>query len=231
MIQVVAFDADDTLWHNEPIFQAAESRLVELLTPYHPEPWIRERLFATEMKNLRHYGYGVKGFVLSMVETAIELSESRVTGREISEILGWGQSMLTQTVELLDGVPETVQELAADYKLMLLTKGDLFDQESKLARSGLGEFFSYVEIVSTKDASTYQRLIARHALSPQTFVMVGNSLKSDILPALDAGAHAVHVPYHTTWAHEAVPEDALHGRSFAQVTSIRDLPAWLHSQR
>lgn len=229
MIEVVAFDADDTLWHNEPIFQATESRLVELLTQHHPEPWVRERLFATEMKNLRHYGYGIKGFVLSMIETAIDLSEGQIEGKAIREILSWGQSMLTEPVQLLDGVRETVERLSCEYKLMLLTKGDLFDQESKLARSGLGEFFSFVEIVSSKDASTYQRLITRHGLTPAGFVMVGNSLKSDVLPALDAGALAVHVPYDTTWAHEVVPEEALHGRDFARVGSIRDLPAWLGS--
>src|ERR1043165_2799101 len=154
MFDVIAFDADDTLWHNEPIFHATEGQFAGMLAAYHPADWVRDRLLATEVKNLGHFGYGIKGFILSMIETAIELTEGRVTGAEVSRILEWGHHMLGHPVQLLDGVRETVESLSANYKLMLLTKGDLFDQESKLARSGLGEYFAAVEIVSEKRAAT-----------------------------------------------------------------------------
>lgn len=224
MFDVIAFDADDTLWHNESVFQATEARFAQLLSPYHPEPWVRERLFATEMKNLRHFGYGVKGFTLSMIETAIELTEGKIGGSEIQEILKFGHAMLHAPVELLEGVRDTIQVLSRTHRLMLLTKGDLFDQESKLARSSLGDYFSSVEIVSEKNAGTYKRVIARAAVEPTRFLMVGNSLRSDILPALDAGAMAIHIPYYTTWAHEHVEN---HGREIVQLEKISELPAWL----
>jgi len=162
-----------------------------------------------------------------MIETAVELTEGRVTGAEIKTILGWGHSMLQAPIALLDGVPETIAVLAGAHRLMLLTKGDLFDQESKLARSGLGAHFSAVEIVSEKNARTYEVIMTRHGLTPARFLMVGNSLRSDILPVLDAGGAAVHIPYATTWVHERVAEDAMAGRMFATLENIRELPAWL----
>jgi putative hydrolase of the HAD superfamily len=227
MFDIIAFDADDTLWHNETIFQATETQFAALLAGYHAEEWVRERLFATEMRNLAHFGYGIKGFTLSMIESAIELSGGRITGSEIQQILAWGHQMLAAPVELLDGVRETIEALAPHHRLMLLTKGDLFDQESKLARSGLGDLFTAVEIVSDKNATTYARIIARNGVDPKRFLMVGNSLKSDILPALDAGAHAVHVPYATTWAHEVVSEEALDGRQIVRLENIALLPSWI----
>jgi putative hydrolase of the HAD superfamily len=227
MLKLIAFDADDTLWHNEPLFHATESQFAEMLAQYHSAEWVRERLFATEMKNLGHFGYGIKGFILSMIETAIELTEGRVSGGEIQRILNWGHEMLMAPVDLLDGVRETIEALAPAYRLMLLTKGDLFDQEAKLARSGLGEQFHAVEIVSKKDARTYATILARHGVAPDEFLMVGNSVKSDVLPALEAGARAVHIPYTLTWAHERVDENSLHGRDFARLASIRELPDWL----
>lgn len=230
MFDIIAFDADDTLWHNETIFQATETRFAELVSQHHPEAWIRERLFATEMRNLKHFGYGIKGFTLSMIETAIELTGGRVTGSEIQQVIEWAHQMIAAPVELLEGVRESVEALAPAYHLMLLTKGDLFDQESKLARSGLGDLFRSVEIVSDKNAGTYARIIARHGVEPQRFLMVGNSLKSDVLPALEAGACAVHVPYVTTWAHEVVSEEALAGREITRLASIGALPEWIASQ-
>jgi len=227
MVDLIAFDADDTLWHNEPIFQATETQFAQLLSTYHPPEWVRERLFATEMKNLGHFGYGIKGFILSMIETALDLTESRIGGAEVRRIVEWGHDMLGQPVQLLDGVRETVEALSGRYRLMLLTKGDLFDQESKLARSGLGEFFSAVEIVSTKNASTYRTIMMRHAIVPDRFVMVGNSLRSDVLPALEAGALAVHIPYEMTWAHEHLDEETLAGKEFAVLERITALPEWL----
>jgi putative hydrolase of the HAD superfamily len=227
MIDVVAFDADDTLWHNEPMFHATEAQFAAMLAAYHPAEWVRDRLFATEMKNLGHFGYGIKGFILSMIETAIELTEARITGAEVQKIIDWGHEMLHHPVELLDGVRETVEALAGRYRLMLLTKGDLFDQEAKLARSGLGEFFDAVEIVSTKNAAAYAAILRRHGVGPERFVMVGNSLRSDVLPALEAGARAVHIPYELTWAHERLDEEALAGKEFAVLERITLLPEWL----
>ena len=227
MFELIAFDADDTLWHNETLFQATARDFAALLSSHHPAEWIQERLFATELKNLGHFGYGIKGFTLSMIETSVELTEGRVTGAEIQAILGWGHAMLQAPIALLDGVRETIAALAREHRLMLLTKGDLFDQESKLARSGLGEHFGAVEIVSEKNPRTYATIMTRHRLAPERFLMVGNSLRSDVLPVLDAGGAAVHIPYATTWAHEQVPEDAMTGRTFATLESIRELPAWL----
>jgi putative hydrolase of the HAD superfamily len=188
---------------------------------------VDERLLATESRNLQHFGYGIKGFMLSMIETALELTEGRVTGDEIQQILGWGHGMLHAPVELLDGVRETVAALAGDYRLVLLTKGDLFDQESKLARSGIGEHFSAVEIVSEKDARTYAAVMARQRVRPEEFLMVGNSLRSDVLPVLAAGGTAVHIPYAVTWAHEAVPDEALEGKAFVRLDRFAELTGWL----
>ena len=227
MVDVIAFDADDTLWHNERMFQATEAQFAELLSGHHPPQWVRERLFATEMKNLDHFGYGIKGFILSMIETALDLTESRIGGAEIRRIVDWGHEMLRHPVQLLDGVRETVETLSGNYRLMLLTKGDLFDQESKLARSGLGEFFDAVEIVSTKNAAVYRTILTRHAVAPDRFVMVGNSLRSDVLPALEAGALAVHIPYEMTWAHEHLDEETLAGKEFGVLERIGELPEWL----
>ncbi|MGZ8831438.1 MAG: HAD family hydrolase [Thermoanaerobaculia bacterium] len=228
MFDVIAFDADDTLWHNESVFQATEKQFSELLAHHHSPDWVRERLFATETRNLRHFGYGVKGFILSMIETAIELTEAEIRGDEINQIIKWGHEMLRAPVQLLEGVRETVDVLSRGHKLMLVTKGDLFDQESKLARSGLGEYFYDVQIVSEKDAATYKRVISRSGTAPQKFLMVGNSLKSDILPALDAGAMAVHIPYYTTWAHEQVGP---HDREVVALGAISELPEWLEQHQ
>ncbi len=231
MVDLIAFDADDTLWHNERMFQATEAQFAELLADYHSAEWVRERLFATEMKNLDHFGYGIKGFILSMIETALDLTESRIGGAEIRRIVEWGHEMLLHPVQLLDGVRETVESLADRYRLMLLTKGDLFDQESKLARSGLGEFFSAVEIVSAKNASVYRTIMTRHNVAPERFVMVGNSLRSDVLPALEAGGYAVHIPYEMTWAHEHLEAEVLAGKEFASLERITQLPDWLAGKR
>jgi putative hydrolase of the HAD superfamily len=224
---VVALDADDTLWHNETLFTASQSQFRELLARYRDADWIDRQLYETETRNLRHFGYGVKGFTLSMIETAIELTEGRITGAEVQRIVDLGREMLRAPVELLDGVAETVAALAAEHRLVLLTKGDLFDQESKLARSGIGDAFSAVEIVSEKDARTYAAVMARQRVEPARFLMVGNSLRSDVLPALEAGGAAVHIPYHVTWQHEQVADDALVGKEFARLATIRELPAWL----
>ncbi len=226
--QVIALDADDTLWHNEPLFSAAQAQFRALLGHYHDAEWVNERLYETERRNLRLFGYGVKGFILSMIETAVELTEGRITGTEVQQIINLGYEMLRAPVELLEGARETVEALSARYSLMLLTKGDLFDQESKLARSGLGDHFSAIEIVSEKDARTYAAVMARHRVEPTHFLMVGDSLRSDVLPVLEAGGAAVHIPYQTTWVHERVSKEALLGKEFVRLHSLRELPEWLN---
>jgi putative hydrolase of the HAD superfamily len=202
MIRIIAFDADDTLWHNESLFVLSQEKFRNLLLAYQSPDWIDRKLFETEIRNLQHFGYGIKGFTLSMIETAVELSEGRISGREIGMLLDLCKEMLSAPVELLDGVASTIRALAKRHTLILITKGDLFDQESKLARSGLGDCFSHVDVVSEKTSATYQTVISRHGIQPNELLMVGNSMKSDVLPALAAGALAVHIPYHVTWAHE-----------------------------
>lgn len=208
MIRIVAFDADDTLWLNESRFVESKANFCHLLTPYRPQSEIDAVLHETEMRNLKHFGYGVKGFTLSMIETAIEISQNKITATDISKILTLGKEMLAAPVELLPGVAETIKTLAETYTLMVITKGDLFDQESKVARSRLGDFFTHVEIVSEKDVPTYSRIMKRHNVSPAEFVMIGNSVKSDVLPVVRAGGLAIHIPHEFTWAHEVAKPDS-----------------------
>lgn len=225
MIRLVAFDADDTLWHNERLFVEVQERFRELLGRYTDRAVIEQRLYETEVANLRHYGYGVKSFTLSMIETAVDLTEGRIDGSDIEAILHLGREMLLAPVDILPGVRDVVIELGRRHDLMVLTKGDLIDQESKIARSGLGDFFTHVEVVSRKDRATYERLLDAHGLAAPEFVMVGNSLRSDVLPVAEMGAHAIHVPYETTWEHEQVPADDLEGLSFYSVPHLRHVPA------
>ena len=227
MIRLVALDADDTLWHNEPVFSDTHARFQELLRTYAADAVIEQRLYDTEVRNLQHYGYGVKAFTLSMVETAIELTEGRVTGDEIARVLRMGREMLVAPVRLLEGAAEAVTELAERHEIMLLTKGDLLDQQTKLARSGLGDLFSHVEVVARKDRATYERVLRVHGLHPTEFVMVGDSLRSDVLPVLEMGGHAVHVPYPTVWIHERVATEELDALEFPTVASLREVPAVL----
>ena len=225
MIDTVLLDGDDTLWHNEPLFAEMTDRFLALLAPYHTADWIQERLYETEVRNLRHYGYGIKSFVLSMIETAIELTEGRISGSEINVVLEFGKEMLEAPVSLMEHAEETVVRLADNYRLMLVTKGDLFDQESKIARSGLADYFEVVEIVAEKSVSTYRAMALRNGIQFDTAVMVGDSLKSDILPVAKAGGNAIHVPYGTTWQHETVHEDVLSAVDFHTAPSIREVPA------
>ncbi len=228
MIRTIAFDADDTLWHNETYYREAEQWFQRLLAPCHDEAWIQERLFAAEMRNLAHFGYGIKSFVLSMIETAVELTEGRVSGSEIQRILDLGKEMLAHPVEPLPQVRETLEALQGRYRLLVITKGDLLDQESKLARSGLGSFFAGLEVVSEKDEAAYRGILARRDLDPTEFLMVGNSVKSDILPVVALGAQAVHIPYATTWIHEQVED--VGPASFATLEHVGFLPGWLEGR-
>lgn len=228
MIRTIAFDADDTLWHNETYYREAEVWFQRLLAAHHDQAWIQERLFAAEMRNLAHFGYGIKSFVLSMIETAVELTEGRVTGGEIQQIIDLGKEMLAHPVEPLPHAVETLAALRDRFRLLVITKGDLLDQESKLARSGLGSFFAGLEVVSEKDEGTYRAILARRGIAPAEFLMVGNSVKSDILPVVALGASAVHVPYATTWVHERVHD--VDATTFATLEHLGLLPAWLEAR-
>lgn len=215
MIDVIAFDADDTLWQNETLYAGAIDSLARLLGRYGRPDQVEQTLRQTEMRNIPYYGYGIKGFALSMIEAAIEISAGRVQGAEIHQIIGLAKAMLSAPVQLLEHAEETVARLSEAYPLMLITKGDLLDQEAKVARSGLRPYFKSIEIVSDKTQASYAAILARHGLAPQRFVMVGNSLRSDILPVLALGGQAVHVPHHLTWVHENVPlPDSARGQYF-----------------
>lgn len=220
----VAFDADDTLWHNERFFRSTQARFVDLLRDHAGEDHLRERLLAAERRNLGRYGFGVKGFVLSMIETAIEVSEARVPSAAIGEIMAMGREMLAHPIELLPGVETAVTALSGRARLMLVTKGDLLDQERKLAQSGLGDAFEAVEIVSDKTAPVYAGIFARHGVAPDRAVMVGNSLKSDVIPVLEAGGWGVHVPFETTWELEHAEPPLTHPR-FRRLDDLARLPA------
>ena len=224
MIELVAFDGDDTLWHNEAIFSMTQANFAALMEPYVEDEDLADRLFATEMRNLRLFGYGVKSFTLSMIETAIELSHGRVTAHEIQSIVDAGRSMLEHPVELLEGVEAAIDAVSERYAVMLITKGDLFDQESKLARSGLGERFDAVEIVAEKNETCYRRILTQRGIAADRFVMVGNSGRSDILPTLALGSWAVHVPYPLLWTHEHVDDERLEGFDrYRRIESLGDL--------
>ncbi|RZJ38284.1 MAG: HAD family hydrolase [Brevundimonas sp.] len=229
-ITTIGLDADDTLWHNETLFRLTHARFVELLAEHGDEAVIEARLADTEKRNLRLYGYGVKGFTLSMIETAMELTGGEAPASVVREILAAGREMLAHPVETLPGVDEALAALSEQYRLVLITKGDLMDQERKVAASGLGDLFAAVEIVSEKDRGTYDRVFARHGTGAEEAVMAGNSMKSDVLPALEAGAFAVHIPYAITWAHELAdaPED--HAR-YGALETISELPAWIDERR
>jgi putative hydrolase of the HAD superfamily len=205
--RVIAFDGDDTLWHNERLFSMTQNRFCALLTRHIDIPTgvLHARLLETERRNLVVYGYGIKGFVLSMIETAIVVTDKRIPAEDIQTIMTFGRTMIEHPVELIEGAREVLETLrAGDHELWLITKGDLFDQESKIARSGLVPLFDRIEIVAEKDQATYERLLTRHGVSPDEFLMVGNSIRSDVLPVIEIGGSAVHVPYQITWDHEHV---------------------------
>jgi len=227
-ITTLGLDADDTLWHNETIFRLTQDRFRGLMADVADPSVLDDRLAAVERRNLALYGYGVKGFTLSLIETAMELTAGQPDGRVIADILAAGREMLAHPVEPLPGVEAALAELSQDYRLVLITKGDLLHQEQKLAASGLGELFTAVEIVSEKDAATYARIFSRHGAEPGQAAMAGNSVRSDILPALEAGAYAAHIPYPLTWAHEMAEAPCGNPR-FAELATIDDLAAWLRT--
>jgi putative hydrolase of the HAD superfamily len=204
--KIIGFDADDTLWINEPLFKASEKQFSKILEPYFHEDESLNELFKTEMQNLEIYGYGIKGFVLSMIETALRVTENRITTNEINRIVGLGKAMLDEPVVLLDDVLFVLEQLKSKYKLILATKGDLLDQERKLRKSGLLGYFHHIEIMSDKHENNYRKLINHLDIEPHDFLMIGNSVKSDILPVIRIGAKAIHVPFEITWQHENILE-------------------------
>lgn len=221
---VIGFDADDTLWHNENIFEKTHERYRALLAQHHDAATVDRTLFATEMRNLELYGYGVKGFTLSAIETAIQLTAGKIRADEIQQLIDLGRQMLEHPVVLLEGVAETLAVLASDFPLVVITKGDLRDQERKLKKSRLSEHFRHVVIVSEKDEGTYAEIFSRYGIAAERFLMVGNSLKSDILPVLALGGAGAHVPYQLTWAAEHVGESPRTDDRLFRLKSLRELP-------
>ncbi|MBX5046666.1 HAD family hydrolase [Rhizobium lentis] len=224
-LTTIGFDADDTLWQNEQYYRLTEAHFNRLLADFAEGPKISERLLEAEKRNLRHYGFGIKGFTLSMIETAIEITEGKVPASVIAKILDTGRDLLSHPVETMPHAHETLEALAGKYLLVMITKGDLFDQERKLAQSGLGDFFDAVEIVSDKTAVTYRRIFAKVGDGPERAMMVGNSLKSDIVPAIAAGSYGVFVPHELTWVLEHVdePKEAPRFRKIGHLGELREL--------
>jgi len=224
-LTTIGFDADDTLWQNEQYYRLTEAHFTELLADFAEGPKISERLLEAEKRNLAHYGFGIKGFTLSMIETAIEMTDGSVPAGVIAQILDIGRDLLSHPVETMPHVQDTLEALAGNYLLVLITKGDLFDQERKLAQSGLGDFFDAVEIVSDKTAVTYRRIFSKVGDGPERAMMVGNSLKSDIVPAIAAGSYGVFVPHELTWVLEHIdePSDAPRFRKIPHLGELRGL--------
>ena len=221
-INVIGFDADDTLWVNETYFRDTENKFADLLEKYETKNKIDQELFRTEIKNLDLYGYGIKGFMLSMIECALDLSNNEVSSKTIGALLDLGKEMISQPVELLNGVEEVLRSLKDKYRLIVLTKGDLLDQERKLERSGLSEYFHHVEVLSDKKEKNYSDLLEHLQIAPSEFLMIGNSLKSDVLPLVEIGARAIHVPFHTTWEHEEV-KDPIENNGYMTISTLTDI--------
>ena len=221
--KVIAFDADDTLWVNETYFRDAEKKFAKILSKYETVNKIDQELFKAEMKNLELYGYGIKGFMLSMIECALKLSNYSISQHEIEKILTLGKEMLTKPIELLDGVEEVLGELHHKYKLIVATKGDLLDQERKLEKSGLLKYFHHIEVMSEKKEMDYKKLVKHLNINSNELLMIGNSLKSDVLPLLRIGASAIHIPFHITWSHEEVSVKETQDSNFHTVHHIKEV--------
>jgi len=221
-LKVIAFDADDTLFINEPYFQETEHKFCELMSPYLSQHSLSQELYKTEIDNLDLYGYGIKGYILSMLEAAMKISNNTLPIETISKIIDLGKELLQKPIELLDGVEETLNALHGKYKLIVATKGDLKDQQRKLHDSGLGPYFHHIEVMADKKELNYQKLLTRLEIKPEEFFMIGNSLKSDILPVLGIGGYAVHIPYHITWEHEKIAHSVEHPK-FKTIEKIVDI--------
>lgn len=227
-ITTIAFDADDTLWINEPYFQETEKKFCTMLEDYLPHHSVSQELFKTEMENLPLYGYGVKGFMLCMIETVNRVSNGTASLQLVNKVIELGQELLQKPIELLDGVPETLEHLKGKYRLVVATKGDLLDQERKLKKSGLQDYFHHIEIMSDKKTSDYEKLLKHLDCKPENFLMLGNSIKSDIIPVLDIGGFAGHIPYHTTWLHEHYENQLVH-ENFIKLKKISEVLHYLEN--
>jgi putative hydrolase of the HAD superfamily len=225
-LKVIAFDADDTLWVNEPYFRHTEEQFYNLLGEYSSQHELERELLKTEIENLALYGYGIKGFILSMIEAALTVTNNTLSTGVVAKIIDLGKQMLNQPIELLDGVEDVLKSLKGKYRLVVATKGDLLDQERKLKKSALSHYFHHIEIMSEKDDANYLKLIRHLDIKPKELMMVGNSLKSDILPVLKVGGYGVHVPYHITWAHEQI-ELSIEDEKFKSVIAIKDILEFL----
>jgi putative hydrolase of the HAD superfamily len=224
---LIAFDADDTLWENEHLFLEAQAKFKALLSRFHPPEWVAARLYETEMRNMQHFGYGIKAFALSMIETALDLTEDRISGADLRAIIDAAKAMLAADVRLLEHARPIVASLSSRYDLMVITKGDLRDQHAKMGRSGLSTHFGHVEVVSEKTPAAYEAILRRNRVAPERFLMVGNSLRSDVLPVLALGGMAVYVPHPLTWAHEAADAPDPAPRGYFEITDLAALPALL----
>jgi putative hydrolase of the HAD superfamily len=224
--KIIAFDADDTLWHNEHHFQEAEKKFCELLEDFLPQHTVSRELLQTEIKNISLYGYGIKAFMLSMLETAIRITDKKITAATIEKIISFGKELLERPVELIDSVAHVLNTLKPKYRLVLATKGDLLDQERKLKKSGLADYFHHIEIMSEKKEPDFQKLIQHLDIKAEELVMIGNSIKSDILPVLNLGGHGIHIPYHITWQHEHAETPFVHPH-FQQVAKIHQVLEFL----
>lgn len=224
-IKVVAFDADDTLWVNEPYFNEAEKQFCILMEDFLTHQSISQVLFKTQIDNLPLYGYGIKGFTLSMIESAYKISKGTVNQKVIDRIIIIGKELLTKPFELIDEVEDVLEELKSKYKLVVATKGDLKDQHRKLHHSGLGPYFHHIEVMTDKEEIDYQKLLGRLDIQPEEFIMIGNSLRSDVLPVLELGGHAVHVPFHTTWLHEHIDHEINHPNftTIKKLSEVKDI--------
>jgi putative hydrolase of the HAD superfamily len=227
MIEMVAFDADDTLWHNEPLYDQARIQFCKILSAYQPADKLENRLSDIEIGNIEIYGYGIKSFILSMVEAAVDLSAGQVTGYEIQDILDISKQMLTAEVPLFEHTKNVLESLYSIYDLILITKGDLFEQIRKVERSGIASYFRLIEVVEDKTEKSYRTLLQKYNIDPAKFLMVGNSIRSDILPVINIGGQAVYIPYATTWVHERVTDLEIDQHKFAEINNLSQLPEYL----
>lgn len=226
-IKVIGFDADDTLFINEPYFDEAEEKFCALFEDFLSKQSISQTLFQTQINNLPFYGYGIKGYILSMIEAANKISDGKVSIKVTEKILEIGKELLQKPIVLLDGIEETLKQLHGKYKLIVVTKGDLKDQHRKVSLSGLGPYFHHIEVLSEKDEIDYEKLLKRLDIDASEFLMIGNSLKSDVLPVLNIGGTAIHIPFHTTWAHERIDHEIVHDKFYTAITNAEILPLLL----
>ena len=227
MVDVVAFDADDTLWENETLYLKAKGAFAQILSSYRDRDWIIQKLDETESANIQVFGYGIKSFTLSMIETAAEAVEGTIEARTVSAILEIAKGMLSADVKLLDHSEQTLMQLSPDYTLMLVTKGDLFEQQQKIAHSGIAHYFKLIEVVAEKNPASYITLLANHQIEAERFMMVGNSLRSDILPVLEIGGRAVYIPNAYTWSHEVPDQEEIAGAEYDELEHLGQLPGYL----